>query len=391
MRPDEYEDSDGEDYDSDESNLDCTGDGAEKTHFLHVCWSFVGYETFMKDDVARMQHALSELDDVELELLGQDTDRWNAEVLRCISANSVFLNELPSPFVCCEDLGPNAEEAVVFMPPGHRVSSRNSSKVCYTLRQCVRDWAKEGQEERDKSYKPLIDALLKYLPPNDGADEQPRVLCPGCGLGRLPFEFARHGYVAEGNEFSYHMLLGSQLVLNRSPVAEDHTIYPFVLNSSSLKERYDSLRPIRIPDTSPYQDMPVGASLTMAAGEFVEVYKGQGGQWDAVATCFFLDTAKNVFLYIRTIALLIRPGGYWTNFGPLLYHYAEMESDISIEPSWEEVRPSIVKYFDILEESHAQSSYTSNLGSFSTVMYRCIFFIGRRNDTPISGESKPVF
>uniref|UniRef100_A0A7S0ZSU7 carnosine N-methyltransferase n=1 Tax=Noctiluca scintillans TaxID=2966 RepID=A0A7S0ZSU7_NOCSC len=366
-------------------------EGAEKNHFLHVCWSLVGYETYMMHDVARMQRAISELDDVELELLGQDTHRWNAEVLRCIAANAMFLNQLPSPFVCCEDLGPDAEEIVSRMPPGHRVTSRNSSKVCYTLRQFVRDWAKEGQEERDSCYQPLIDALLKYLPPNKSNDEQPSVLCPGCGLGRLPFEFARQGYVAEGNEFSYHMLLGSQLILNRSPDEECHTIYPFVLNSSCLKERFDSFRPIRVPDSSPYQEMPAGARLSMAAGEFVEVYKEQGGQWDAVATCFFLDTAKNVFLYIRTIAMLIRPGGFWTNFGPLLYHYAEMEQDISIEPSWEEVKPSIAKYFDIREESHAHASYTSNLGSFSTVIYRCIFFIGQRNDTPISGESNPVF
>ena len=65
----------------------------------------------------------------------------------------------------------------------------------------------------------------------------------------------------------------------------------------------------------------------MCAGEFVNVYEEQYGAWDvtrlslqalrfkmilvpvqAVLTCFFLDTAKNVFLYIRTIADIIRPG-----------------------------------------------------------------------------------
>ena len=37
---------------------------------------------------------------------------------------------------------------------------------------------------------------------------------------------------------------------------------------------------------------------------------------EAVLTCFFLDTAKNVFLYIRTIADIVRPGGLWANLGP---------------------------------------------------------------------------
>merc|ERR1712078_916037 len=85
-------------------------------------------------------------------------------------------------------------------------------------------------------------------------------------------------------------------------------------------------------------------------GEFVEVYKGQIGYWDAVATPFFIDTAKNVFLYIRVIADIVRPGGVWTNIGPLLFHYAEMEHEISVELSWEEVRPVLCRYFDIVQE-----------------------------------------
>ena len=38
-------------------------------------------------------------------------------------------------------------------------------QVRSTLRQFVRDWAKEGQAERAASYSPLISALLKHLPP----------------------------------------------------------------------------------------------------------------------------------------------------------------------------------------------------------------------------------
>lgn len=36
-----------------------------------------------------------------------------------------------------------------------------------------------------------------------------RVLCPGSGLGRLPFEVVRRGYGCQGNEFSFFMLLGT--------------------------------------------------------------------------------------------------------------------------------------------------------------------------------------
>merc|ERR1719343_1372937 len=92
------------------------------------------------------------------------------------------------------------------------------------------------------------------------------------------------------------------------------------------------------------------AQLSMAAGEFLAVYEDQVNEWDAVLSCFFIDTAKNIFLYIRVLASIIRPGGYLINIGPLLYHYAEMPNEISIELSWEEVRPALCQYFDLVEE-----------------------------------------
>merc|ERR1711957_78977 len=100
--------------------------------------------------------------------------------------------------------------------------------------------------------------------------------------------------------------------------------------------------------------------FSMCAGEFVEVYGPQKNEWDAVLTCFFLDTAKNVLLYIRVIADIIRPGGIWANLGPLLFHYAEQSTAISIELSWEEIKPVICKYFDFKEEDMRQAHYTTN-------------------------------
>jgi len=129
----------------------------------------------------------------------------------------------------------------------------------------------------------------------------------------------------------------------------------------------------------------------MAAGEFVQVYEDQHAAWDAVLTCFFLDTAKNVFQYIRTLAQIIRPGGFWINLGPLLYHFAEMEEEISIELSWEEVRQAICRYFDIVEESRRVAQYTGNPNSLTGVRYNCIFFVAARNSEPASGYSNPVF
>ena len=87
-------------------------------------------------------------------------------------------------------------------------------KVRSTLRQFAREWSAEGAAERRESFDPLLAELEARLPLAEQA-KPPRVLVPGAGLGRLAYEVARRGYVAEGNEWSYFMLLGSNFILNR--------------------------------------------------------------------------------------------------------------------------------------------------------------------------------
>jgi len=67
-------------------------------------------------------------------------------------------------------------------------------------------------------------------------------------------------------------------------------------------------------------------------------------KWDCVVTSFFIDTAKNIIAYIEVIQKILKPGGVWVNMGPLLYHFEEMSSDISIELTHEEVRGVILSY-----------------------------------------------
>lgn len=76
----------------------------------------------------------------------------------------------------------------------------------------------------------------------------------------------------------------------------------------------------------------------MAAGEFLDVYADDVQQWDAVVTVFMLDTAHNIIDYIETIARMLKPNGYWLNFGPLLYHYADIDDEPTLELPLEEVR-----------------------------------------------------
>lgn len=392
----EGSDDDGSEWSDSDMDCDCEDpEEQEKCHFLDVCWSLLRYKEDVMHDIAQMQEALQSLDAEDAALWQMDPAKWTHDMTARMKVNGDFLAFLPNSEVCAGYLGENGERIVSTVPDGHRVASRNSSKVRSTLRQFVRDWAREGEAERAASYEPLIDAVQRHLPASShrglGPSGQPAVLCPGCGLGRLPFDLARLGYAAQGNEFSYHMLLGSHLILNRCMRAQAFTIYPFLSCTTNRLGSRDHLRAVKVPDRCPREELPPTSALSMSAGEFVEVYKHQIGEWDAVASCFFLDTAKNIFLYIRTIAQIIREGGFWINLGPLLYHYADVEHEISIELSWEEVKHNMSRYFDIIEERETVSQYTTNPGSLMAVKYNCVFFVAVRNSRPPEGTSKPVF
>lgn len=147
------------------------------------------------------------------------------------------------------------------------------------------------------------------------------------------------------------MLLGSNLVLNHSLSPNSLTIQPFCLNSCNRRAKHDHLEEISVPDVSPGDWISGDVEFSMCAGDFVEVsvclsfeiagqvYKPQKAEWDIVLTCFFLDTAKNILNYVHTIANIIPEGGLWANVGPLLYHFADSQTEMSIELSWEELKP----------------------------------------------------
>lgn len=97
------------------------------------------------------------------------------------------------------------------------------------------------------------------------------------------------------------------------PDVECETIYPFALQFSNVRSLSDALRPVHIPDEA--LDLPPNVDFSMAAGDFLQVYADQSGQWDAVATCFFIDTAKDIASYIELIWRLLPPGGIWINLG----------------------------------------------------------------------------
>lgn len=75
-----------------------------------------------------------------------------------------------------------------------------------------------------------------------------------------------------------------------------------------------------MPDVCPNEVMSGDSSLydfSMAQGEFRDVFGGTPKAWHCIATCFFIDTAQNLFDYLACINKILMVGGLWVNIGPL--------------------------------------------------------------------------
>ncbi|EJD01859.1 N2227-domain-containing protein [Fomitiporia mediterranea MF3/22] len=266
----------------------------------------------------------------------------------------------------------------------YRPTDFDMDKLRSTLKQFVRDWSDEGKSERDVCYEPMKDALLRHFANVPEAERSKlRVLVPGAGLGRLAYDIARLGFSCQGNEFSHYMLLASFFILNRTEQVHQHTIYPHVHSFSNIPNREALLRPVSIPDAFP-SAIPRGVNFSLVAGDFEEVYgnddheedEPQAGKWNAVMTCFFIDTAKNVINYLRIIHRILAPGGVWINLGPLLWHWENnTTNDPSIELDLEEVKALCRKLgFRLENERTLETTYTNNSQSMLGYVYKTAFW-----------------
>ncbi|KVH87459.1 N2227-like protein, partial [Cynara cardunculus var. scolymus] len=255
-------------------------------------------------------------------------------------------------------------------------------KVRCVIRNIVRDWATEGQKERDQCYRPILEELKRHFPERS-KESPPTCLVPGAGLGRLALEISCIGFISQGNEFSYYMMICSSFILNQTQAVAEWTIHPWIHSNCNSLSDTDQLRPVSVPDIH-----PAGAGITegfsMCGGDFVEVYSDpcQVGTWDAVVTCFFLDTAHNIIEYIEIISRILKDGGVWINLGPLLYHFADMygqDDEMSIELSLEDVKRIAIHYgFQLELEKTIETTYTTNplaMMQFLLILVFLLFFL----------------
>ena len=352
-------------------------DPEEYRHLRNVVSAFFNYQIDSLRDLARTERDFKSIDEKYLKRMSFNYTERLDKLKKAIWQNYSFLLKVADPYKNMFKLykGKNGE---ILMEP-LLVEVKDIIKMRSTLRLFTRDWAMDGIEERNSTYKPILNELKNFFEKKTKKEFQDgiNILVPGAGLGRLMYEIAKLGFKSQGNEFSYYMLLCSNFIFNNTTKKDEFVLQPFIHSFSNIFNEETPFKKILIPDENLGEELSKTdtGEMSMVAGEFCHVYKDKINFFDGIVTCYFIDTANNIIEYIETIHNIVKIGGLWVNIGPLLYHYTENENEISIELSWEEVKHIIIGYgFEFKKIETVKATYSTNKDSMTQRIYNCIFF-----------------
>jgi len=233
--------------------------------------------------------------------------------------------------------------------------SSSYDSAMHVITHIARDWSNLGKSLRHSLYDWCVTQLLtiqhdtqhehnSHINEMNSVNLSP-ILVPGAGLGRLAHNIAAVGFNVEANEISIIMSVAAHKFLHG--IARG-SIHPFaidlLLNEVDSSRRYQE---VSFPDdndnlNNPKMEMPQSpGSLSYTVGDFVETYatRQHKGRYGSVVTCFFIDTATNIYEYILVIRNVLKSGGVWINVGPLQWH-----QNAKLHPSVDELR-SMVESF----------------------------------------------
>lgn len=259
-------------------------------------------------------------------------------------------------------------------------------KVIGTLKQLYREWSSEGAKDREACFDPILRALQEKWP-DMASRKGVRVLVPGCGLGRLPFEIAALGFNAQGNEFSYHMIFTSCMILNCVDRPNAFRIYPFIHSYANHRTIQSQVESVNVPDVDP-QAVLLGneraGSMSFASGSFEEIYPGPTNtKFHAICTSFFIDTSPDIFKTLHAIYQSLEDDGVWVNFGPLLWHFEDSEADnqygaeLTLDQLVEAAEKMGFKFIE--SKSQLPCHYTrSGTGTLGGYVYECEYWVATK-------------
>ncbi|CAG0925299.1 unnamed protein product [Notodromas monacha] len=159
-----------------------------------------------------------------------------------------------------------------------------------------------------------------------------------------------------------------QLVRDWSGAGSEERKASYGMVVQALEEEFSDLLPEERSET---RVLVPGAGLGRLAFEiFRRGFSSEGNEYS-----MFMLVAAN-FMINR----ILKPGGIWINIGPLLYHYADMKDNLSIEPPYDILKECIVAIgfkFE-KEEVNVETPYACDMNSMNKNTFRSVFFVCRK-------------
>jgi carnosine N-methyltransferase len=248
----------------------------------------------------------------------------------------------------------------------------DSGTLNYAVFQYIsRDWTSNRKEEREIHYNPIIEAVKKYVPAKS------RILLPGAALLRLGYELAKLEYNIDANDYNFMNVILSDYFFNYSK-KNQFTFQPLIRSFSNFLTEDAVFRKFSFPDED--INLEGKGKMSLLCGDFTTMYNDKPNTYDCVITCFFMDTAKNIFEYIDVIYNVLKKGGIWINFGPLSYHWVGYENIPTIELPYDKLKEVIINYgFEYIQEETNKTVIYCEIEEFMKNDYfKCIFFITRK-------------
>ena len=207
----------------------------------------------------------------------------------------------------------------------------------------VKEWADEGQEEREKIYKPIIEELKSYFDYDNKTliDKGVNVLVVGARFGRIVYELAKLGYNVEANERSYFYLTIANYLFNYSKQKE-LCICPRISSFCSSYTEESVTRKYYIPNVDILSDLKniKKDGIIIKKGIFEIEYKDIENKYDSIITVFSTDEVKNLINFTEIANKILKKGGIWINFGGLNNIYSNFGS---IDLTWDDWKHVILQ------------------------------------------------
>ena len=344
----------------------------EKTSYLDlILASFFNYKKDSLNDVTKMENDFKSIGEKYLNYLSFNYNERINKIKEGIELNEKFILSIVDKY--SENYRKNNNN--LNTRPGE------INKLRSTLKLFIRDWTIEGKKERDLTYNPILEEIKKYFL-DDKNNKDKKILVPGAGLCRLAYEIGKLGFIIDAMEVSYYMIICSDFIFNSNNNIK-YKIQPLIHSFNCLKYENSPFQMFNYPDENISETMNNNTfgKINIIPGDFTQAYKNKNNIYDGIVTSFFIDTANNIIEFIEIIYNILNKNGLWINVGPLLYHFHDIQNEVSIELSWEELRKIIKKFgFEIKYEKIIDSTYSCVEERLKTTIYSCIFFTAIKKD-----------